>query len=239
MDETRKNILLAVDADTLPQLADVFANREKFEVTVTGDGAEACRTMREQQPDLVFMDIFLPGMHGDECCYAIKKENACPGTQIVLVAYAGRAENQERCRRAGCDAFLAKPVDGEQLSGLVYKTLYAAMIPPRYKVRMAIYYGQDQQDLLSNYSVNLGTGGIFIETSQIFTVDAPLTVEFLLPSSTVRITCNARVAWTNESGAPVKPLFPPGIGLQFLDLSLVDMHAIRDFINKGDLAPTW
>jgi uncharacterized protein (TIGR02266 family) len=235
----KKKILLAVDSDTLPQLESIFANRDKFDVTLTGNGREACRIMREQQPDLVLMDIFLPGMNGDESCYSVKKDNACPNTHIVLIAYAGRAENQERCRRACCDELLNKPLDSEQLSALVYNFLYANMILPRYKSRIAIYYGAEQQELLAHYAVNLSTGGLFIETNIVFSVDAPLTVEFMLPSSNAHITCKARVAWINEPGSLSKPFLSPGIGLQFLDLSLKDMHAIRDFINKGDLTPTW
>jgi Tfp pilus assembly protein PilZ len=64
-------------------------------------------------------------------------------------------------------------------------------------------------------------------------------VKFKLPNNDNVITCNTRVAWINEPGELKKPSLPPGMGIQFLDLSLDDMHAIRAFIEKGGLVPTW
>ncbi len=113
-------------------------------------------------------------------------------------------------------------------------------IEPRYRVRLAIFYGSDQQQLMTNYSVNMNTGGIFVETIKILAVDTPLVVEFMLPSKKGKlITCNARVAWTNEPGDRKSPHLPPGMGLQFLDLSLENLRDIRDFLEIGEISPTW
>jgi uncharacterized protein (TIGR02266 family) len=92
---------------------------------------------------------------------------------------------------------------------------------------------------MSNYSVNMSTGGVFIETVNILPVDTSLVVKFKLPDNDAIITCKARVAWINETGLLRKFSLPPGMGLQFLDLSLNDMHAIRDYLNKGEIQPTW
>jgi hypothetical protein len=61
----------------------------------------------------------------------------------------------------------------------------------------------------------------------------------MLPANDKLITCKARVAWTNEPGNLRKLSLPPGMGLQFLDLNLDDLHAIRDFLRSGELLPTW
>jgi uncharacterized protein (TIGR02266 family) len=115
----------------------------------------------------------------------------------------------------------------------------AEKIEPRFRVRLAIYYGSEQQQLMTNYSVNMNSGGIFIETDRILPVDTPLVVEFMLPGKGKLIACKARVAWTNESGDRKSPHLPAGMGLQFMDLSLEDIHAIRDFLEIGGLSPTW
>jgi uncharacterized protein (TIGR02266 family) len=112
-------------------------------------------------------------------------------------------------------------------------------IEPRYRVRLAIYYGSEQQRLMTNYSVNMNTGGIFIETNKILPVDTPLIVEFMLPGKGKLITCKARVAWTNEAGDLKSPQLPVGMGLQFLDMSLENIRDIRDFLEIGELSPTW
>ena len=109
----------------------------------------------------------------------------------------------------------------------------------RFKARIAIFNGPDQQKLISNYSVNMSTGGVFIETDNILPVDTLLMLKFKLPGNDTIITCNARVAWTNEAGHLRKYSIPAGMGLQFLDLSLENMYVIRDYLNKGNLVPTW
>ena len=111
---------------------------------------------------------------------------------------------------------------------------------PRHKARLGIFYhSNEQRNLMTNYSVNISSGGVFIETVNLLPVDTTLIVKFKLPFSDPVITCNARVAWTNEPGHLSNHSLPPGMGLQFLDLSLENMHAIRNHLSKGDLVPTW
>ena len=110
---------------------------------------------------------------------------------------------------------------------------------PRYHARIAIFSGTEQKLLFTDYTVNLSSGGLFIETAKILPVDTQLIVKFKLPNKDNVISCNTRVAWINEPGELKKPSLPPGMGIQFLDLSLDDMHVIRAFIEKVGLVPTW
>jgi uncharacterized protein (TIGR02266 family) len=110
---------------------------------------------------------------------------------------------------------------------------------PRYLARIAIFYGLYQKDVLSDYSINLSTGGVFIESTRIMPEGTELTVKFNLPDSDIIIVANARVAWTNNPGMLKKEALPPGMGLQFLDLSLEDMHLIRSSLENGKFVPTW
>ncbi len=110
---------------------------------------------------------------------------------------------------------------------------------PRYLARIAIFNGPYQKELVTDYTVNVSTGGLFLETAKILPVDTLLTLKFKLPDMDSVITCNSRVAWTNEPPVFKKPSLPPGMGIQFIDLSLDDLHAIRQFLNKGELLPTW
>jgi uncharacterized protein (TIGR02266 family) len=110
---------------------------------------------------------------------------------------------------------------------------------PKFKAQIAIFNGQDQHKIMTNYSVNMSTGGVFIETVNFLPVDTLLIVKFKLPENDLPITCKARVSWTNEPGNLRKYSLSPGMGLQFIDLSLNDMHAIRDYLINGKLVPTW
>ncbi len=110
---------------------------------------------------------------------------------------------------------------------------------PRFKARIAIFNGPHQKRIVTNYSVNMSAGGVFIETEEVRPVDTLLLLKFKLPGNVAIITCTARVAWVNEPLHAKKQGAPAGMGLQFIDLSLKDMYVIRDYLYKGDLVPIW
>lgn len=110
---------------------------------------------------------------------------------------------------------------------------------PRFLARIAIFNGPCQKIVITDYTVNVSSGGLFIETAKILPVDTQLLIKFKLPDMERVITCKSRVAWTNGPDTLKKPSLPPGMGLQFIDLSLEDMHAIRIYIDKGELVATW
>jgi uncharacterized protein (TIGR02266 family) len=110
---------------------------------------------------------------------------------------------------------------------------------PRLNVRFAVYYGEGLEKAMSDYSVNLSFGGIFIESENVLPADTTLFVEFKLPANNRRIRCKSLVAWTNEPENPKSPALPAGMGLQFTDLSLDDVHVIRKYIDEAGLRPTW
>ena len=85
----------------------------------------------------------------------------------------------------------------------------------------------------------MSTGGVFIETSHILPEDTELTVKFKLPDYDNIIVAKVRVAWTNDPDSMKKTSLPSGMGLQFLDLSIENMHAIRAYLDKGRFEPTW
>jgi Tfp pilus assembly protein PilZ len=85
----------------------------------------------------------------------------------------------------------------------------------------------------------MSTGGVFVESSMILPADTELTVKFKLPNSDTIIIAKARVAWINDPLELKKSSFPPGMGLQFLNLSIEDMHTIRAYLNNNKFTPTW
>lgn len=109
----------------------------------------------------------------------------------------------------------------------------------RKNIRMEVFSGPNQQTLITNYTVNISIGGVYLETDTISPVDTLLVMKFKIPGNNPIISCNARVAWTNEAGQPKKPNLPPGMGIQFLNLSLGKLQFIRNFLKEGDLKPDW
>lgn len=110
---------LVVDDDPLFRrlLIQQLANLS-IEATGVGSGREALEEVKLQQYDLIVMDLRMPGMDGLSTARAIRREEQ-RRTPILTVTSA--AEEEERCRVAGMDAFLAKPVSLNQLSQALEK----------------------------------------------------------------------------------------------------------------------
>jgi len=115
----------------------------------------------------------------------------------------------------------------------------AKRLDPRYLTRIAIFYGTYQKKILTDYSINMSTGGVFVETNMILPEDTELTVKFKLPHTDTLIIAKARVAWVNGPESVKAAALPVGMGLHFLNLSAADMSAIRAYLDKGAFVPTW
>jgi two-component system, cell cycle response regulator DivK len=109
-DPTAKPLILVVeDFDDAREMYRDYLEFSGFRVETARDGREAIDKTRELRPDLVLMDLSLPGLDGWEATHLLK---AAPDTRDILIialsAHALAAEG-ERARAAGCDGFIAKP----------------------------------------------------------------------------------------------------------------------------------
>jgi two-component system, cell cycle response regulator DivK len=102
-------ILVVEDFDDAREMYREYLEFSGFRVETARDGHEALDKTRQMQPDLVLMDLSLPGIDGWEATRLLK---AAPETGHILIvalsAHALAAEG-ERARAAGCDGFIAKP----------------------------------------------------------------------------------------------------------------------------------
>jgi uncharacterized protein (TIGR02266 family) len=231
----KKRILLGVDEILHHSMLDFFSNAEKFSVTVVSDGDEAFRCLLEEQPDLAILDVNLPGKGGDECCRAAKQTGLAPAPPIVLLTHAGNIGGIARCRNAGCDALLLKPLEYDRLSAMATEILFGERsAAPRVEVRLPVRYGFQSQNFMYNYSVNLSTGGMFIEAPHVVPVNTALMVIFTLPDDGTTIDCTARVTWLNGPVLRRQVRLPAGMGLEFLDLNIQKVQAIRKFLSATE-----
>jgi len=101
----------------------------------------------------------------------------------------------------------------------------------RIKTVVRIYYSAFQSKLLSDYSVDLSTGGLFLITNYPFDVDDNLTLKFPIPGPEEKtVSCKAKIAWVNNETNRRKPEYPLGVGLQFVDLAPEDLLSIESFL---------
>ena len=86
-----------------------------YEVVTAASGAEALEKVGSEQPDLVLLDIMMPGMNGYEVCRTIRKNPSTEILPVVMVTSLDPAEERINGLEAGADDFLAKPVDEQEL----------------------------------------------------------------------------------------------------------------------------
>jgi CheY-like chemotaxis protein len=90
-----------------------------LEVRTAPDAANALETVRNFKPDVVLLDIALPGPSGWEVARRLKEEHAGKPPFLIAVTGYGRETDQQRSEKAGIDLHLVKPVDPMQLLGLL------------------------------------------------------------------------------------------------------------------------
>ena len=101
----------------------------------------------------------------------------------------------------------------------------------RLKAEIRVYYGDYQSKLLTGYSVDLSTGGIFLVTTCPFDIDDIVKLKFSLPGDDEKtVSCDARVAWINYEDKRLKPEYSTGVGLQFVDLAPEELCSIVGFL---------
>jgi CheY-like chemotaxis protein len=98
-------------ADSMAMLLGAFGH----EVHVAYDGSQAVAKAKETKPDIVLLDIGMPGMDGYECARAIRACDWAAKTLLVALTGWGQEDDKRRSREAGFDRHLTKPVDPAQL----------------------------------------------------------------------------------------------------------------------------
>jgi len=97
-------------------LANTLAQRLKmrdFKVGTAYDGEQALSKLKEEEPDVIVLDLKMPGMHGMEVLQEIKK--AHPDIQVIILTGHGTDKDEEDAKRLGGFDFLKKPADIETL----------------------------------------------------------------------------------------------------------------------------
>ena len=239
--EPKKKILLVDDVNLFIELEKTFLHRkDSFQILSAKSGEEALKIIEAERPDLVYMDLHMPGMDGDECCRLIKATEKGKNTPIIMVTSAGGEEDKARCITAGCNEIITKPINRSLFLSFAKRYLDVhERKEPRYASHIKIKFGQQKDKLLSDYSVNINTGGLFVTSSRLLPVGTELFVEFGLPGVDNIVSCWARVAWVNEGVPPLKRDLPVGMGLGFVGISLDEMNVIREYIKSNDLAADW
>jgi CheY-like chemotaxis protein len=103
------------EQDVRDLVVDTLKDRHPFDIQVAQDGFSAGKLLAEFVPDLVVLDLMLPGLDGFEVCRQIRKDPELKDTKIIAVTGYDTAENVRRIMEAGANVCLAKPLEPAQI----------------------------------------------------------------------------------------------------------------------------
>jgi two-component system, cell cycle response regulator DivK len=93
--------------------------RRGFEVTISMNGAESVDWAKTLQPDVIVMDLNLPGVDGWEATRRLKNQPETKDIPIIILTADPKEKSREKALAAGCDDFELKPIDFEGLVGKI------------------------------------------------------------------------------------------------------------------------
>ncbi len=124
---------LTPDQDVLNQkVAERLLGKLGHDVRVVSNGREALRALEEGGFHLVFMDVQMPEMDGFEATAAIRAMEKATGGHVPIVAMTAHAlkGDRERCLESGMDAYVAKPLNSEDLKKVILEAMAGVGIAP-------------------------------------------------------------------------------------------------------------
>ncbi len=108
----KQKILIVDDDANIAELISLYLIKECYETRTAGDGQEALRLFKSFQPDLILLDIMLPGMDGYQICREIRTESDVP---IMMLSAKGEVFDKVLGLELGADDYMIKPFDNKEM----------------------------------------------------------------------------------------------------------------------------
>mgnify|MGYP001615120093 FL=1 len=116
-----KNVMVVEDNEKNRKLMRVVLKAKGYNVIEAATGEEALNILRNQKPDIILMDIQLPGIDGITLIKQIKETTALKDIPIIAVTAYAMKGDEEKIMEAGCDAYVSKPINTQELPLIVEK----------------------------------------------------------------------------------------------------------------------
>ena len=122
----KQRILIVDDDYNIAELISLYLTKECFETKIVGDGEEALRVFPEFQPNLILLDLMLPGIDGYQVCRELRSTSQVP---IIMLSAKGEIFDKVQGLELGADDYMIKPLDSKELVARVKAVLRRYQLP--------------------------------------------------------------------------------------------------------------
>ena len=116
----KEKILIVDDDENIAELVSLYLVKELYETLIACDGEEALRLFSSERPDMVLLDIMLPGMDGYEVLKEIRRQSQTP---VIMLSAKGEVFDKVLGLELGADDYMEKPFDSKELVARVKAVL--------------------------------------------------------------------------------------------------------------------
>ena len=120
---TRKKILLVDDEEDIIKMNMLSLIESNYDVVSANEGREALEKAEKENPDLILMDVVMPGMDGLETLDRLKNNPRTSSIPVIILSGVGEKEAWNKAKASGAADFIDKPFNGEMLLEAIRKNL--------------------------------------------------------------------------------------------------------------------
>jgi DNA-binding response OmpR family regulator len=117
---SKQKIMIVDDDNNIAELISLYLTKECFETLIVNDGESAMENLNEFSPNLILLDLMLPGMDGYQVCREVRAQNAIP---IIMLSAKGEVFDKVLGLELGADDYMEKPFDSKELVARVKAVL--------------------------------------------------------------------------------------------------------------------
>ena len=119
-----KKILVVEDDPSALRFIEYTLQQEGYHILSAEDGLEGIKKAQDEHPDLIILDVMLPGIDGYEVCYQLRQKPETSTVPIIMLSAKARQEDKNIGLKMGADEYLTKPADPTVILAKV-KALFA------------------------------------------------------------------------------------------------------------------
>ena len=227
-------ILLVDDVAYFRDVMRDYFKRTPATIIMAASGQEALEAALRESPDLIYMDVAMPGMSGIEVCQRIKSHPALKKIPVLLVFTPDRDATVADLDASGCDDYLAKPFGREAFLNLGHKHLFdIERRDRRVPCQMTVDFSINGREFQGR-GVDISLNGFYVEFRDEIPPNSRIRASFLLPTvSAEKIEASGRITWINQGFPRQNLALPQGFGVEIQSIDMGSVEIIRRYLEAN------